>query len=53
MQPAKEKPARGPDDEGSDESGYNELLFFDFECRQEDCTHKPNLCVIQNKAGDE
>ena len=35
------------------ESGYNELLFFDFECQQESGTHKPNLCVVQNEAGDE
>jgi hypothetical protein len=35
------------------ESGYNELLFFDFECQQEDGTHEPNLCVVQNEAGDE
>jgi hypothetical protein len=53
MQPAKEKPTRGPDDEAIDESGYNELLFFYFECRQEDGTHEPNLCVVQNEAGDE
>jgi hypothetical protein len=35
------------------ESGYNELLFFDFECQQENGTHEPNLCVVQNEAGDE
>ena len=35
------------------EGGYNELFFFDFECRQQNCAHEPNLCVIQNKAGDE
>ena len=34
------------DDEASDveedvaEGGYNELFFFDFECRQENGTHK-------------
>ena len=39
--------------EDSNESGYEQLLFFDFECRQENGTHEPNLCVIQNKAGDE
>jgi hypothetical protein len=58
MQPAKEKSTREDlsDDEANDEtpeSGYSELLFFDFECRQEDGTHEPNLCVVQNKAGDE
>jgi hypothetical protein len=55
MQPVKEKATHEhlSDDEVSDESGYNELLFFDFECRQEDGTHEPNLCVVQNEAGDE
>lgn len=32
---------------------YDQLLFFDFECRQENGNHEPNLCVIQNEAGDE
>ena len=47
------------DDEANDveedvaEGGYNELFFFDFECRQENCTHEPNLCVIQNEGSDE
>ena len=59
MQPVKEKPALETsmcDDEADEdvhESGYNELLFFDFECIQENGTHEPNLCVIQNEAGDE
>jgi hypothetical protein len=59
MQPVKEKPACETDmsddeaDEDVHESGYNELLFFDFECIQENGTHEPNLCVIQNEAGDE
>ena len=35
------------------EAGYNQLLFFDFECRQENGDHEPNLCVIQNEPGDE
>jgi hypothetical protein len=35
------------------QSGYNELLFFDFECRQENGNHESNLCVVQNEAGDE
>ena len=45
------------DDEANDveedvaEGGYNELFYFDFECRQEKGTHEPNLCVIQNEAG--
>ena len=28
-------------------------MFFDFECRQENGTHEPNLCVVHNEAGDE
>ena len=35
------------------EGGYDQMLFFDFECRQENGNHEPNLCVIQNEAGDE
>ena len=37
----------------SEESQYNELLFFDFECTQEDCIHKPNLCIVHDEAGHE
>ena len=41
--------------EHSEESQYNELLFFDFECTQdqEGGIHKPNLCIVHNEAGDE
>ena len=35
------------------ESQYNELLFFDFECKQETGPHDPNLCIVHNEAGDE
>ena len=35
------------------ESQYSELLFFDYECRQEDDIHKPNLCIVNNESGDE
>ena len=28
-------------------------MFFDFKCRQENGTHEPNLCIVQNEAGDE
>ena len=40
------------DDEPIKES-LTDLLFFDFECRQENGTHEPNLCIVQNEAGDE
>ena len=64
MQPVKKRPVGETqsnllDDEASDEddsheSGYNELLFFlYFEYRQENGTHKPNLCVVHNESGDE
>ena len=39
--------------EHSEESQYNELLFFDSECTQEGGIHKPNLCIVHNEAGDE
>ena len=40
------------EDESGEETLTN-LLFFDFECRQENGTHEPNLCIVQNEAGDE
>ena len=43
---------REPEDEPVGES-LQELLFFDFECRQENGNHEPNLCIVQNEAGDE
>ena len=39
--------------EQTEESQYNELLFFDFECKQETGKHEPNLCIVHNEAGDE
>ena len=41
------------DENDCPKSGYDQLLFFYFECRQENGNHKPNLCAIQNEAGDE
>ena len=35
------------------ENGYDQLFFFDYECRQEDGIHEPNLCIVQNEMGDE
>ena len=34
-------------------STYGQILFFDFECRQENGNHEPNLCVVHNEVGDE
>ena len=31
---------------------YDQLFFFDYECRQ-DGIHEPNLCIVQNEMGDE
>ena len=35
------------------ESEYDQLMFFDYECTQEDGTHEPNLCVVHNEMGEE
>ena len=36
-----------------EESQYNELLFFDLECTQEEGIHKANLCIVHDEAGRE
>ena len=38
-------------EEEEEDSQYNELLFFDFECKQETGEHEPNLCIVHNEAG--
>ena len=40
-------------EQNSEERQYNELLFFDFECTQEDGIHKANLCIVHDEAGHE
>ena len=35
--------------EHKEESSYNHLLFFDFECTQEHGIHHPNLCVVYDE----
>ena len=37
----------------NDEEDTKNLMFFDFECTQDDGKHIPNLCVVQNESGDE
>ena len=37
---------------GNDERDQS-LMFFDFECTQDDGQHIPNLCVVQNESGNE
>ena len=39
--------------EQAEDSQYSELLFFDFECKQETGEHEPNLCIVHNEVGDE
>ena len=41
------------DETNDNDSSYNQLLFFDFECIQENGTHIPNLCVVHDEAGNE
>jgi hypothetical protein len=61
MQPVEKRDDEFSDDDDSPEhpeddvteGGYDQMLFFDFECRQESGNHEPNLCVIHNEAGDE
>ncbi len=36
-----------------EESEYDQLMFFDYECTQENGTHEPNLCVVHNEMGEE
>ena len=39
--------------EQTEESQYNQLLFFDLECKQEHGVHEANLCIVQNEKGEE
>ncbi len=39
--------------EVGDKKEYEQLMFFDYECTQEDGTHEPNLCVVHNEMGEE
>ena len=39
--------------EQAEESQYNELLFFDLECKQEHGVHEANLCIVHNEKGEE
>ena len=39
--------------EQAEESQYNQLLFFDLECKQEHGVHEANLCIVHNEAGEE
>ena len=39
--------------EQTEESQYNELLFFYFECKQEHGVHEANLCIVHDEKGCE
>ena len=39
------------EDDNSPLTAYNQLLFFDFECHEENKMHKLNLCVVHYEAG--
>ena len=44
-----QKPKQSDDDDG----GYDQMYFFDFECKQETGEHVPNFCVVQDEKGNE
>jgi hypothetical protein len=35
------------------EERYDQLFFFDYECRQENGIHEPNLCIVHDEMGNE
>ena len=35
------------------DGGYDQMYFFDFECKQETGEHVPNFCVVQDEKGNE
>ena len=45
-----QKPKQADDD---DDRGYDQMYFFDFECKQETGEHVPNFCVVQDEKGNE
>ena len=47
-----EEENKEPEESETEKSGYDQLMFFDYECRQEDGIHEPNLCIVHNEMGD-
>ena len=39
--------------QSDDDGGYDQMYFFDFECKQETGEHVPNFCVVQDEKGNE
>ena len=39
--------------QSDDDDGYDQMYFFDFECKQETGEHVPNFCVVQDEKGSE
>ena len=55
MQKPKQPDVDDDDDDAddADDGGYNQMYFFDFECKQETGEHVPNFCVVQDEKGNE
>ena len=63
LQPVKTKKTRSAEEANdlldddvavdNDVEDTKNLMFFDFECTQDDGQHIPNLCLVQNESGDE
>ncbi len=53
MRKPKEKDDEEEKCDVTEESGYDQLMFFDYECGQEGGTHKPNLCIVHDEMGEE
>ena len=64
LQPVKAKKRQTAEEEGNefldddvavdnDVEDTKNLMFFDFECTQDDGKHIPNICVVQKESGDE
>ncbi len=53
MRKPKERDEESEESDETEENEYDQLMFFDYECRQESGIHEPNLCVVHNEMGDE
>ena len=51
--PEEKNEHKEPMESETEKSGYDQLMFFDYECRQENGVHEPNLCVVHNEMWDE
>ncbi len=53
MRKPKERDEESEESDETEENEYDQLMFFDYECRQESGIHEPNLCIVHNEMGDE